>query len=112
LLGADVRRGERTDLNMRVEVEASSMTVSRWRTIARNWDVLWPILRDAKSRAAVTQAALLRRCDPATDERVTLTLSAPRSDVERWRRKASSRPLNEIVRELLDAWAGDCSASC
>lgn len=35
-------------------------TISRWRTIARSWDRVWPVILEASERGAVTQAAILR----------------------------------------------------
>lgn len=66
MLGTTVTPGARTDLNTHVEVQESSMTMSRWRTIARHWDDLWPSIRDAKKKGEVTQAAVLRRIDAVT----------------------------------------------
>lgn len=54
--------------------ESSHDTKERWRRIARAWDALWPSIRDAKDKSAVTQAAVLRRIEmgvhftSATDE--------------------------------------------
>jgi N6-adenosine-specific RNA methylase IME4 len=64
LLGPDVRKGERTDLNTRVKVpdDVSDMTVSRYRQLARWWDALiYPRLLEETHVKAVTQAALLRQ---------------------------------------------------
>jgi phage N-6-adenine-methyltransferase len=42
------------------EVDESEGSRQRWRKIARGWDTVWPMLRDATNRQAVTQAAVLR----------------------------------------------------
>lgn len=56
LLGDDIR-------HTHVTIEVSRQTATRWRTIARKWEDLWPAIRDAKSRSEVTQAAVLRRAE-------------------------------------------------
>lgn len=64
LLGAELRQGARTDLQpvpQAVQVEVPRQTAYRWRTLAANWDNLWPIVRDAQTRGEISQIALLRR---------------------------------------------------
>lgn len=62
LLGVDVGPGSRTDLTMQRKVDEHHDARHRWRTIARNWDKLWPIIVEARKVSEVTQAALLRAC--------------------------------------------------
>jgi hypothetical protein len=58
LLGADSHQGKP---NARItQVSDSQATQQRWRRIAREWESVWPTIRDAKSRKEVTQAAVLR----------------------------------------------------
>lgn len=63
----DPRPGHRSDrepLTCTLEVDASAMTVSRWRKIASEWDrVVWPHLLAAKEAREVSQNALLRLVD-------------------------------------------------
>lgn len=57
------KQGERNDLLQRaekVDLGASDATISSWRKIGRNWDKVWPIIREADNRFAVTQSAVLR----------------------------------------------------
>ena len=57
-------RREEEPLTRMLEVEASEMTVSRWRKIADNWvSIVWPYLMDATHRSEVTQAEILRLID-------------------------------------------------
>jgi site-specific DNA-methyltransferase (adenine-specific) len=71
LAGVDVTPGARTDLNTHVKVSnASAMTVTRWRMLARHWEWLWPEhVRDAKTRQAISQARLLKYIDERTPAR-------------------------------------------
>ena len=65
LLGPDVTRGERTDLTSPCvgKFDIPSQTASRYRKIARHWDVVWPHVLSAGSRWQVTQARVLRLID-------------------------------------------------
>lgn len=49
--------------NTHVTDDESKMTRSRWRSIARAWEQVWPAIRDATDRRDVTQAAVLRRIE-------------------------------------------------
>lgn len=59
LLGAEPRQGKQLSSSVK-EVAESEPTQRRWRIIARHWDELWPLIREARSRSEVTQAAVLR----------------------------------------------------
>lgn len=72
LLGPDPHQGRP---GPRVtQVEESDATQQRWRRIAREWDAVWPSIRDATRRREVTQAAVLRLI--AGDGVVTVPLGA------------------------------------
>jgi hypothetical protein len=58
LLGPDPHPGK--PASRVTQVDDSIATQQRWRRIAREWEDLWPTIRDAKVRREVTQAAVLR----------------------------------------------------
>ena len=60
LAGTDVKSGPRNSSTHGGIEEGSDGTLSRWRTIARGWDKILPVILRATNRSEVTQAAVLR----------------------------------------------------
>lgn len=64
LLDPDVKPGGRPNLPMRGEVgSVSSQTASRYRKMARNFDLVWPLIVNAKAPHEVSQSALLKKIE-------------------------------------------------
>lgn len=63
LLNPDVSQGVRDHLSTHGKVEIAPATASRYRQIARFWDVVWPHIQQATEAHEVTQAAVLRLID-------------------------------------------------
>lgn len=103
------RRGELVGDDLRLlptrgNIDASTSTISRWRSIARAWDTVWPAIRDATDRRDVTQSAVLRRIEQGIHYR---------SDTDDW-----ATPLDlflELNAEFgftLDVCASESNAKC
>lgn len=75
------RRGELLDKKFSrsktFHPEESAAVQSRWRSIAANWETVWPVIRDAKTRREVTQAAVLRLVTPPRHLSVVQSPDAP-----------------------------------
>jgi hypothetical protein len=60
LLGPKEKGGRGKTLTRVLEIDASAMTLSRWRLLSEHWALLLPWLRDATRREQVSQSQLLR----------------------------------------------------